>query len=89
MKRKDFEKSMEVILGNLRNASHASKELLKNSKADLADSQKTMLIEPLVFYQMQTIVDEYQKFSEIAAMVSKQFKDFKNEIEDKGEKQEC
>lgn len=86
MKQKDFEKSISVILGNLRNASHASKELLENANKDIANIQKTMLVEPLVFKQMQTIIDEYQKFSETAGTVVQRFKDFKTEIESKGEK---
>lgn len=89
MKQKEFEKSMEVILGNLRNASHASKELLKSSNVDLADIQKLMLIEPLIFYQMQTIIDEYRNFSTLANVVSLEFRALKARIEtvaQKGEK---
>lgn len=89
MKQKDFEKSMEVILANLRNASHTSKVLLENTNKDIADIQKTMLVDPVLLCQMQSIIDEYQRFSETAAFVSQQFKDFINEIENKGETQEC
>lgn len=89
MKQKNFEKSISVILGNLRNASHASKELLESSNRDIEAIQKSLLVEPLVFNQMQTIIDEYQKFSETAGTVVQRFKDFKAEIESKGEKQEC
>lgn len=92
MKQKDFEKSLEVILGNLRNASHMSKELLKSSNADLAVIQKTMLADPDMLYRMKTIVDEYEKFSTLACVVAMEFRAFKARIEtitQEGEKQEC
>lgn len=81
MKQKDFEKSMSVILGNLRNASHVSKELLKSSNADLAAVQKMMLVDPEILYQMQTIIDEYEKFSTMACLVSVEFSALKAKIE--------
>lgn len=89
MKKKDLEKSMVIIHGNLRNASHISASTMAELKKDIKDIQNTMLVEPLIILQIQTIIDEYQKFSEMAAIVTQQFKDFKNEIENKGEKQEC
>lgn len=81
MKQKDFEKSMKVILGNLRNASHVSQELLKSSNADLVAIQKAMLVEPDILYQMQTIIDEYHKFSKLAFLVATEFRIFKRRIE--------
>ncbi|MCG2730905.1 MAG: hypothetical protein L6276_11620 [Acetobacterium sp.] len=89
MKKKDLEKSMDIILANLRNASHISATSIAEVEKDIQRIQGTMLVTPDDLLKMQTIIDEYQKFSESAAMVSKQFKDFKNEIENKGEKQEC
>lgn len=89
MKQKDFEKSMEVILGNLRNASHVSQELLKSSNADHAAVQKSMLVDPVLFYQMQTIIDEYEKFSTLACVVTMEFRALKAKIEREGEKQQC
>lgn len=81
MKPKDFEKSMEVILGNLRNASHVSQELLKSSNADLAAVQKTMLADPDMLYRMKTIIDEYEKFSTLACVVTMEFRALKAKIE--------
>lgn len=81
MKQKDFEKSMEAILGNLRNASHVSHELLKSSNADFAAVQKTMLADPLVFDKLQTIIDEYYEFSKLAFLVSLEFRVLKARIE--------
>lgn len=89
MKQKDFEKSLEVILGNLRNASHVSQELMKSSKADLEVVQKSMLVDPVLFYQMQAIIDGYEKFSMLACVVTMEFRALKAKIEREGEKQEC
>lgn len=88
MKKKNFEKSMEVIRANFRNATHVSGEIVKSAREDIVNIQKNMSIEPEFLYQMQIIIDEYKEFSEAAASVYQQFEDFKTKVETVAQKGE-
>ena len=74
MKQKEFESSMEIIRGNLRNASHVSAKLMKEFEQEIKTAVKELRIDRITMSQIETIIERYKEFSEAAAFVSQEFR---------------